>query len=78
MPLNLDTEIVATAYDSTNDTCAYTIARNGKRWTVQVPLAQLDTYGANKQARRDCLGNLLLAAMDGPPDDATADAGVIT
>jgi hypothetical protein len=76
MPLNLDTEIVATAYDSSSDTCAYTIARNGKRWTVQVPLAQLDAYGANKQARRDCLGNLLLAAMDGPPDGSTPDAGV--
>jgi hypothetical protein len=39
-------------------------------------LAQLDTCGANKQARRDYLGNVLLAAMDGPPDGATADAGV--
>jgi hypothetical protein len=50
MPLNLDTEIVATAYDPSTDSCAYTIERNGKRWTVQVPLAQLDTCGANKQA----------------------------
>jgi hypothetical protein len=75
MPLNLDTEIVATAYDPSTDSCAYTIERNGKRWTVQVPLAQLDACGANKQARRDYLGNVLLAAMDGPPDVASSDAG---
>ena len=49
MPLNLDTEIVATAYDPSTDSCAYTIERNGKRWTVQVPLVQLDACGANKQ-----------------------------
>jgi hypothetical protein len=72
---NVDTEIVATAYDPSTDSCAYTIERNGKRWTVQVPLVQLDACGANKQARRDYLGNVLLAAMDGPPDDATPDAG---
>ena len=75
MPLNLDTEIVATAYDPSTDSCAYTIERNGKRWTVQVLLAQLDACGANKQARRDYLGNVLLAAMDGPPDGVTPDAG---
>jgi len=57
------------------DSCAYTIERNGKRWTVQVPLAQLDACGANKQARRDYLGNVLLAAMDGPPDGAMSGAG---
>jgi hypothetical protein len=78
MPLNLDTEIVATAYDPSTDSCGYTIERNGKRWTVQVQLAQLDACGANKQARRDYLGNVLLAAMDGPPDGATPDAGVTT
>jgi hypothetical protein len=76
MPLNLDTEIVATSYDPSTDSCAYTIERNGKRWTVQVPLAQLDACGANKQARRDYLGNVLLAAMDGPPDGATPDTAV--
>ena len=78
MPLNLDTEIVATAYEPSTDSCAYRIERNGKRWTVQVPLAQLDACGANKQARRDYLGNVLLAAMDAPPDGATPDAGTTT
>ena len=74
MTLNLDTEIVATAYDPATDTCAYTIARNGQRWTVQVPMAQLESHGANKQARRAHLANVLTAAMQGLPDAAPDEA----
>jgi len=74
MSLNLDTEIVATAYDPATDTCAYTIARNGQRWTVEVPLVQLEGHGANKDARRAHLANLLTAAMQGLPD-AASDPG---
>jgi hypothetical protein len=71
MSLNLDTEIVATAYDPATETCTYTIARNGQRWTVRVPMAQLEGHGANKEARRAHLANLLTAAMQGLPDDAS-------
>jgi hypothetical protein len=69
MTINLDTEIVATAFDPATNTCAYTIARGGRRWTVQVPLAQLDAHGASKDARRAHLANVLDAAMQGAPDD---------
>jgi hypothetical protein len=69
MTINLDTEIVATAFDPATDTCAYTIARDGKRWTVRVALAHLDAHGTNKDARRAHLANVLTAAMQGAPDD---------
>jgi hypothetical protein len=59
MTINLDTEIVATAFDPASDTCAYTIARDGKRWTVPVPTAHLDAHGARKDARRAHLANVL-------------------
>ena len=68
MTINLDTEIVATAFDPASGTCAYTIARDGRRWTVRVSLAQLDGHGASKDARRAHLANLLTAAMQGPSD----------
>jgi hypothetical protein len=68
MTINLDTEIVATAFDPASGTCAYTIARDGRRWTVRVPLAQLDGHGVSKEARRAHLANLLTAAMQGPSD----------
>ncbi len=78
MTLNLDSEIVATAYDPATDTCAYTLARNGQRWTVQVPLAQLEAHGANRDARRAHLANVLLAAMQGLPDDAVGEVQRLT
>ena len=68
MTVNLDTEIVAAAFDPATDICAYTIARDGKRWTVRVPLAQLQAHGANKDARSAHLANVLTAALQGAPD----------
>jgi hypothetical protein len=64
----LETELVASNYDPGTRTCSYTIARDGKRWTVKIPLADLDSYKANKQARRNHVSNLLEQAMRGPPD----------
>jgi hypothetical protein len=66
MTLNLDGEIVATAYDPASG--SYTLARDGRRWTAAVALAQLEAQGANKEARRNHLANVLFTAMQGPPD----------
>jgi hypothetical protein len=74
MTINLDTEIVATAFDPASGTCAYTIERDGRRWTVRVQLAQLDGQGASKDARRAHLANLLTAAMQGAADRSDAGA----
>ena len=72
MTVNLDTEIVATTtgIGTAGETCAYTIGRDGKRWTVRVPLAQLEAHGANEDARRAHLANVLTAVMQGAPDNS--------
>lgn len=71
MTINLDGEIVATAFDPIAGTCSYTLERGGKRWTVSVPLQQLDAHGPvslTKQIRRNHVGGLLTQAMAGPAD----------
>jgi hypothetical protein len=71
MTLNLDTEVVATAYDPATETCAYTIERGGSRWTARIPVAQFEALGANKDARRAYLATMLVAAMQSEPDGET-------
>ena len=73
MSVNLDSEVVATAFDPATRTCSYTIERDGKRWTVPIPLHQLEQHGntvSGQQSRRTHLANLLEAAMRGKPDVA--------
>lgn len=67
----LDSEVVSSRYDSKTRTCFYTIFREGKRWTVAIPLEHLDAHKANKQARRNHVGNRLTIAMRNPPDPPT-------
>lgn len=66
--INLDTEIVATGHDPITRTHFYTIERGGRRWTVKIHDDHLSRHGANKQARRNHLGNLLTEAMRGKAD----------
>ncbi len=66
--LNLDNEIVATSFDPKTGDCTYTLARDGKRWTVTIHHTQLDQHGANIQKRREHLARALTAAMMGPAD----------
>lgn len=63
-----DSEVVATAFDPISGVCAYTIQRDGKRWTARIHVDELNKLGANKQARRTYLSNALKQAMIGPPD----------
>lgn len=64
----LETEIVGTRFDKKTRTGYYTIERDGRRWTVAVPVADLDKHKRNKQLRRNHLANALSRAMLGPPD----------
>ena len=66
----LETEVVSTRYDKRTQTGYYTIERDGKRWTIAVPVADLDKHKKNKQLRRNHLANALVRAMSGPPDPA--------
>lgn len=71
MTIALDSEIVATRFDTATRTCFYTIARNGKQWTVGIHLDQLEKHGPlpkSRQQRRVTLANALMVAMQGPAD----------
>ena len=69
--INLDTEIVATRHDAAARMNYYTVLRNGRRWTIGVPSADLDRYGkhvGHKQRRANHIANLLTEKMRGEPD----------
>lgn len=72
MTIHPDTEIVASRFDRATQTCFYTLERQGKRWTVGIPLKELEQHGPNKQRRRDHLANRLQQAMRGPHDGESA------
>lgn len=67
--VNVDTDIVGTKFNKTKQTCLYTVERNGKRWTAEIPLDELQRLGGNKMARRKIVENYLATKMAGPPDD---------
>lgn len=76
MTIHPETEIVATSYDAPTRTHSYTIARDGKRWTVAIPDADFAQFGpvvgasaaVNKMNRRRHLAQRLEAAMQGAAD----------
>jgi hypothetical protein len=75
MTIALESEIVMTAYDGKTRTCTYTIQRDGKRWTVKVPLAHLEAHKGHKPKRRHHVAKLLQGAMQGQHDQP---AGIYT
>lgn len=68
MTINLDTEVVSSSYDIDAHMNIYTIKRDGRRWTVNIPDAAFAMHGASQAARRAHLGNLLTEAMRGKAD----------
>jgi hypothetical protein len=76
--IDLETHIVATRYDPLTGKCHYTLARDGKRWTFDIALAELEgcgphdtrgpTAGPNDLKRRQLVLNACIVAMRGPPD----------
>ncbi len=57
-----------TSFDRVTEICSYSIERGGKFWTVKIPLADLEQYGTDEQARRQHVSSRLAGALDGPPD----------
>ncbi len=68
MTINPESEIVASRHDPVARVFHYTIERGGRRWTVAIPEDDLNRHKANKQARRNHLGNALNVAMMGKAD----------
>lgn len=69
MTIHLESQVVASKFDATTQTCFYTIEKDGRRWTASVPLEDLRKHQNNKQARRTHIANALGAAMQGKPDE---------
>lgn len=71
MTINLDTEIVATRYDPQKRSCFYTVERNAKRWTAEIPLDALNALGPiplNKAKRQQYVAKVLTDKMMEAPD----------
>lgn len=69
IPFNLETEIVGSSHDRASRTFTYTLERNGKRWTVQIPRAHFESEpgrpAKTTEMRRQHLASCLLDAMGG-------------
>lgn len=71
--INLDDQIVGTAYDPHTRVCTYTYQHtDGSRYTVTIGLDDLHKFGttpANRQAKRDFLANKIVNHIrTNPPD----------
>jgi hypothetical protein len=72
--INLDDQLVATAYDKQNRVCSYTYQHtDGSRYTVQVPLDELIKLGTTPasaaQRRKHLAMKILNHIQTCPPDD---------
>jgi hypothetical protein len=72
-PINLETELVGSSYNPSTRVCTYTIERDGSRWTVGVPLQNLNAYKTanHKALRRQHVARVLHTAMQGAPNGNT-------
>jgi hypothetical protein len=74
--ISLESEIVRTRYDPKTRMCFYTIERDGKRWTVKIPMVHFEgmgyTIGSQHRPsipqRREHVATMLVNAMRGKPD----------
>jgi hypothetical protein len=76
--INLDDQIVGTSYDPKTRICTYTYEHSdGSRYTVPVPLAELQQLGttpANRDVRRRHLAQKIISHVQtNPPDQVKGD-----
>jgi len=70
--LSLENEIVGSRYDRARGVCIYTIERRGKRWHVEIRLADLDAHGkapGHLQKRQRHVAAIAQKTMAGPHDE---------
>lgn len=78
--INLDAQIVASAFDHKTRMCTYTYEHtDGSRYTVKVPLDELTKLGvtpANRDVRRKHLAQRIVNHIQtNPPDHVVRHAG---
>lgn len=71
--INPETQIVASSYDAQNRICSYTYQHSdGSRYTVSVPLADLEKFGmgvaTRDQRRRHVAQKIVSHVQSNPPD----------
>lgn len=77
MTLVLSTELSSSSYDPATGLCRYTATKNGKHWTIEIPIADLHKHGngpGHKMKRQNHVATLLQQAMLGPSDEDKAGA----
>ncbi len=75
--INLDDQIVASAYDSKTRTCSYTYQHtDGSRYTVNVPIDEFTKIGTTpttlNQRRTHLATKIINHIQTNPPDDVKA------
>lgn len=77
--INLDAQVVASAYDRRTRTCSYTYQHtDGSRYTLKVPLDELERLGttpANRDVRRKHLAQRIVHHIQTSPPDHVRPAG---
>ena len=74
--INLDTQIVATSYDKLNRICTYTYQHSdGSRYTVSIPIDDLNKLRPNKANARNFVGKTILNHIQTNPPDKTDAEG---
>jgi hypothetical protein len=75
VPISLETELSATAFDQKTGNCSYTIFRNNRHWTVEMHINNFGQINrATLPARRVMLQTKLAEAMLGPSDEEKVKA----
>jgi hypothetical protein len=77
--ISLEDHIVESRYDSLTGLCHYVVLHEGERYTVSVPLAELDKHppagrptDPGSRLRRAHLARLITERLKGEPDPAPA------
>lgn len=68
--IHLEGEIIGSRLDEKTGCVAYTLEKNRRRWTVEIPVSAFE--GKNKAQCRQHLTDALLQATFGPDDEQRA------
>jgi hypothetical protein len=68
--LSLDSQIVGSSFDQLSQTCTYTYQHSdGSRYTVRIPVSELDKAGPNRVNRRNHVGRMIVNHIQSSPPD---------
>jgi hypothetical protein len=75
--LSLDSQIVGSSFDQLSQTCTYTYQHSdGSRYTVRIPVSELDKAGPNRVNRRNHVGRMIVNHIQSSPPDDTCQTSI--